>query len=143
LAADRGYDAADFNAELYDTHGIRPIIDTRRMWKDEATRPLFPDRADMFVYDERGQVSCVCPWSGDVRHMAFMGFEKDRKTLKYRCPASAFDTDCKGRYWCEQGRRVSSFGRIVRVPLDTDRRLSDPLISSPLALIGMQGRGEG
>ena len=101
--------------KVYDTHGIRPIIDTRRMWKGEGTRPLFPDRADMFVYDERGQVSCVCPWSGEVRHMAFMGFEKDRKALKYRCPASAFDLHCAGRHWCDQGRRVDAYKRRTAV----------------------------
>ncbi len=93
LAADRAYDCGDFNAELYDQHGIRPVIDARRCWKNELTRPLDPDRADTIVYDERGWVLCVCPWSGGVREMAFMGFEKDRKTLKFRCPAAIDRTE--------------------------------------------------
>jgi hypothetical protein len=128
LSADRGYDSGDLNAELYDDFRIIPVIDTRRMWKDgEGTRPLFPDRVDTIVYDERGQVSCVCPRSGEVRHMTFCGFEKDRKALKYRCPAAALGLLCKGRLECEKGRRIGSHGRVVRVPLDTDRRIFTPM----------------
>ena len=127
LAADRAYDCGDFNAELYDQHGIRPVIDARRCWKNELTRPLDPDRADTIVYDERGWVFCVCPWSGGVREMAFMGFEKDRKTLKFRCPAAAYDFDCQGRARCEKGRGTGTFGRIVRLPLSLDRRIFTPL----------------
>jgi len=127
LSADRGYDSGPFNAELHDEYGIHPIIDKRMMWEDDVTRPLFPDRVDSIVYDERGRVSCVCPWSGEVREMAFMGFEKDRKTLKYRCPAAAYGLECAGRSWCESGRKVGPFGRIIRVPLKLDRRIFTPI----------------
>ena len=127
LSADRGYDSGPFNAELHDTCGIHPIIDTRQMWKSEKSRPLYPDRIDTIVYDERGQVSCVCMMSGQVRDMAFMGFEKGRETLKYRCPAAACDLECAGRSVCEQGRKVGPFGRIVRIPIARDRRIFTPV----------------
>ncbi len=52
-------------------------------------------------------VSCVCPETGEVRAMAFQGFEADRGgTLKYRCPAAAFDLDCKGRDACRRAGGV-------------------------------------
>ncbi len=130
MAADRGYDSGEFNAELYDEYGIRPVIQTRRMWKEEATRALFQSKADTILYDEMGRVSCECPWSGEVREMSFSGFEKERKTLKYRCPAAAYDLDCAGRRMCERGHRVGPFGRVVRVPLDLDRRIFTPTARS-------------
>jgi len=61
--------------------------------------------ADVVVHDERGRVSCVCPETGEVRAMAFQGFEAARGrcgTLKYRCPAVAFGFECAGRRPCHQ-----------------------------------------
>ena len=116
FSAGRGLDNGLLKARLWDSWAIRPLIDTRQMWraeKDEPghdpaqpiTRAMFPDRADVVVHDERGRVSCICPETGEERAMAFQGFEADRGacgTLKYRCPAAAFDLDCKGR----EGRRI-------------------------------------
>ena len=103
FSADRGLDNAPQKKQLWDKWTIRPLVDTRLMWKAEKeepdydpkkriTRALFPDRADVIVHDERGRVSCVCPQTGEVRAMAFQGFEAERGlcgTLKYRCPAAA------------------------------------------------------
>lgn len=103
LAADKGYDSGSNNHELYETYHVKPIIDKRTLWRDgETTRPLFPKRADVFVYDEDGHVQCVCPQTGEVRDLAFAGFERDRCTLKYRCPAAALGLTCKGRADCEK-----------------------------------------
>ncbi len=55
--------------------------------------------------------------------MAFYGFERDRKGLKYRCPAAAYGFACAE--WQECCR--SAYGRIVRVPLDVDRRRFVPV----------------
>ena len=52
LAADRGYDSGELNSVLYEEHGIKPIIDTRRLWKEEPE-----ERRELFFY----------------------GFEKDRQ----------------------------------------------------------------
>ncbi|MBT7054996.1 MAG: transposase [Lentisphaerae bacterium] len=128
-AADRGYDSAENNRELYDKYGIKPVIDSRvGLWKDkESTRPLDPQVTDYFVYDEKGNLYCVCPQTGEQRTLAFAGFEKDRCALKYRCPAAAFDLECKGRQECESRSHVGSFGRTVRVPLNIDRRIFTPI----------------
>ena len=143
FSADRGLDNAAQKKQLWDRWAIRPLIDTRLMWQVEKedpgydpeqpiTRALFPGRADVIVHDERGRVSCVCPATGEIRAMAFQGFEADRGpsgTVKYRCPAAAFDLDCKGRGACHRagGVKPGDYGRIVRVDLDKhDRRIFAP-----------------
>jgi hypothetical protein len=135
LSADKGYDSNDNNIKLYAEHDIKPIIDIRNMWKDsdgaDGTRSLYPDRADNIVYDYRGNVFCMCPVTGEKRDMAFCGFEKDRESLKYRCPAAHFDLDCKGRGVC--GGSGSEYGRIVRIPLEMDRRIFTPVPRSSQA----------
>ena len=127
LSADRGYDSGKFKAELYDVYGIKPVIDHRMMWREERTRPVNEKRVDSFVYGENGEVCCVCPLSGKMRKMAFMGFEKDRKALKYRCPAAARGYQCAGRAICESGRKVGKLGRVIRIRLDRDRRIFTPI----------------
>jgi len=140
LSADRGLDSGPVNKELWQEHAIKPVIDTRVLWKDEkneqghdpsqeVTRPLNPDVAGNVVYTERGGLRCVCPVSCEESKMAFWGFEADRETLRYRCPAAAYGWDCPGRAACEQAAlgTTSEFGRIVRVPLDTDRRIFTPI----------------
>ena len=59
--------------------------------------------------------------------MAFQGFEKDRGTLKYRCPAAACDLDCAGRKQCEResGSKCGAYGRVVALR-DADRRAFTP-----------------
>ncbi len=128
LAADKAYDSGELHEELYERYGIKPVVDIRKLWKgDETTRPLFANRADHFVYDEQGGVSCICPVTGEQRPLCFAGFEHDRRTLKYRCPAAACGVDCRGRKDCERLADVGSFGRVVRVPLDLDRRIFTPI----------------
>jgi hypothetical protein len=128
LSADKGYDSAANNRELYDDHGIKPVIDKRTMWKDgETTRALDPDRVDQFVYDETGRVRCVCPATGEMRDMFHHGFEAGRLAIKYRCPAAALGVDCKGRTECEANASVGDYGRTLRVPLETDRRIFTPI----------------
>lgn len=128
--ADRGYDSGPLNRTLYEDFGISPIIDNRKLWKGEPTRPLFPDRVDSFIYDEKGHVSCICPATGEQRPLAFCGFERDRRTLKYRCPAAACGLTCAGRSRCEGRAKVGTYGRGVRVPLDLDRRIFTPIARS-------------
>jgi len=92
LSADKGYDSKANNAELLDDHDIKPVIDKRELWSENhsdqeaSTRSLFADRVDSFIYDEQGQVYCVCPETGEQRELTFCGYEADRRTLKYRCP---------------------------------------------------------
>jgi hypothetical protein len=127
LSGDKGYDSEENNRKLWDLYGIKPIIDIRHDWKDgEGTRPLDPDRADNLVTDEEGSVFCVRHSATDAHKMemvpmVFYGFERDRGALKYRCPAAVYGMGCGDRC-CE-----TSYGRVVRVPLDLDRRRFVPV----------------
>lgn len=109
------------------------------MWREEKsepgfdpakpiTRPLFPERCDTIVHTERGSLHCICTGSGELRDMAFHGFESDRKTLKYRCPAAAYGTTCAGQAACHKAGEVQGeYGRIVRIDLHiADRRIFTP-----------------
>jgi hypothetical protein len=95
-------DSAETKALLRDDYGVRPLIDTRELWREEKslpdydlskpiTRPLDPARADTIVHTEEGALHCRCPVTGEQRDLAFQGFEADRNTLRYRCPAAAYD----------------------------------------------------
>jgi hypothetical protein len=140
FSADRGLDSAETKTLLWDSYGIRPLIDTRELWREEKrhpdydpskpiTRPLFPDRVDTIVHTEKGRVHCICPHTGEQRDLAFQGFEADRNALKYRCPAAAYGLDCQGRERCHRAGGVTpgEYGRIVRIGLaDHDRRIFVP-----------------
>jgi len=86
---------------------------------------VFPDRTDTVVYDVKGAIFCICPSTGEQRPMAGWGFESDRGTLKYRCPAAVYDLDCQGRQQCPGAQ--TDYGKIVRIPIDQDRRMFTPV----------------
>lgn len=134
ITADRGYDSAENNRDLWNEFAVKPVIDTRAMWKDgEKTRPLYPDRADNIVYDERGGIYCMGPSAAspielETRPMAFSGFEASRGALKYRCPAAAQGLECPlYREGTCGGCGKSEYGRVVRVPLTLDERIFIPV----------------
>ena len=140
FSADRGLDSGPLKARLWNRYRIRPLIDTREMWREEKARPgydpskpilrsLDPDRVDTILHSEKGEVLCHDPATGEQRPMAFQGFESDRGTLKYRCPAAAYGFACQGRVQCYRGAGVkdSAYGRVVRIALaDQDRRIFTP-----------------
>ena len=70
-----------------------------------------------------GTVFCSCPLTGQVREMAYGGFEKNRGTLKYRCPAQHYGVECKGQAKC-------AVGAAMRIKLEEDRRVFTPLARS-------------
>ena len=132
FAGDKGYDSKDNNRELWDAYQIKPIVDIRNTWKCQPHLPrqLYPERVDTIFYTERGQVVCRCrddqPEERDnYTPMAFEGLEADRECLKYRCPAAARGVACTQRDLCNRGCHTEH-GRIVRVPLATDRRIFTP-----------------
>src|SRR5262249_49574540 len=60
-----------------------------------------------------------------VRHqMAYIGYEKGRGTLKYRCPARHQGWACPSDGRCNA---CKSYGLIVRVPCATDLRRFPPI----------------
>jgi hypothetical protein len=133
LAADRGYDDGEDKATLYDIYGITPVMDTRDMAKG-VMKPLDETHHDTIYTNPTGTVCCkIDPFEPDdnkaYANMQFMGFEKDRETLKYRCPAAAFGLECRNRAACRCRPQVreGEYGRVVRVPLSRDRRVFLPM----------------
>jgi hypothetical protein len=127
LSADKGYDSEDNCRDLYDEHGIKPVIDIRCMWRDKETKLMDGRQADNIVYDERGTVYCLCPATLEQRPMAYGGFEKDRMALKYVCPVRAYGLRCQGSDQCAHAMKSE------RVSLETDRRIFTPLARSSYA----------
>ena len=119
---------------------MRPLVDTRETWREEKAEPgydpaepilrsLAADGGGNVLHSEKGEVSCRCPATGTVRPMAFQGFEADRGTLKYRCPAAAYGMDCAGLDRClrDAGSGAGDYGRVVRIDLaGRDRRTFTP-----------------
>jgi IS5 family transposase len=120
--ADRGYDDGKLIRELWDEHRIKAVIDIRALWLDgEETKTV--EGFDNIVYDYRGTVYCCCPRELKLKEMAYGGFEQQRETLKYRCPARHYGRQCKGE-------KVCPVKKSIRIPLATDRRVFTPLARS-------------
>lgn len=138
LSADKGYDSTRNNTELYDEYGIKPVIDIKNCWKSEKgqeinTRPLYEDKADNIVYDYKGGIYCLTGngdnFEKDYTAMSFFGFDKNRESLKYRCPAAAFGIKCENKDKCGTGD-YGEYGRVVRIALEKDRRIFTPIARS-------------
>ncbi len=97
FSTDRGPDSGQTNELLWDDYRIRPLIDTRELWREErqapdydptkpVTRSLDPERVDTIVHTEKGTVHCFCPATGEQRDLASQGFEADRDTLQIPLP---------------------------------------------------------
>jgi hypothetical protein len=140
FTADRGLDSGGIKAMLWDDYHIRPVIDIRELWREEKnepgydpekpiTRALFDQRVDTIVHTEKGTLHCICPVTGEQRDMAFQGFEANRNTLKYRCPAAAYGFQCQGRKECSAFGQVNpgEYGRSIRINITKeDRRIFTP-----------------
>jgi hypothetical protein len=123
--ADKAYDDTALICALWDRYEIKPVIDIKNKWRDGEHTRLIEGQQNV-VYDFRGTVYCHCPLTDERREMAFGGFEKDRATLKYRCPASHYGLDCKGLRQCPVTGSV-------RIALAEDRRIFTPLARSSYA----------
>ena len=138
FSADKGLDSGPLKKKLWDEHRIRPVIDNRELWSEEKKgqsyepgqkimRPLGSVHDNIF-YTEKAEIWCRCPVSNTERKMAFCGFESDRRGLKFRCPAAVFGLDCEGWAKChgDADCKTNGYGRVVRVPLERDRRIFTP-----------------
>lgn len=122
---DKGYDSLSTIEKLWNDHGIKPIIDIKNMWKDgDKTRQLRTKNFENVTHNYKGTVFCHCPKTGEIREMAYGGFEKDRETLKYHCPAKQYGIECKGSKQCP------IFNKSIRIPLEEDRRIFTPVARS-------------
>jgi hypothetical protein len=126
LAYDKAADSNDVHAVL-DQAGIKPLIQNRSLWKEESEKMLpGHDGNSNVVYDESGTLYCYDRVSQPmVRHpMAYTGYEHERGTLKYRCPALHEGWSCPSQAVCNAGR---PFGMSVRVKRDIDLRRFPPI----------------
>jgi len=122
LIADRGYDDGKLLIKLYDEHSIKPVIEIRNSWRGGEKTKVLKDFNNL-VYDYRGTVSCCCPTQLKLKEMAYGGFEQQRQTLKYRCPAKHYGRQCEGKKKCPVKNSI-------RIPLVLDRRVFTPLARS-------------
>lgn len=126
LAYDKAADDAQVHATLAEAK-IRPVIENRRLWKDEQER-LLPghDGSTNVVYDEAGTVYCY-DRTGEtpVKHeMSYIGYEPQRQTIKYRCPARHEGWRCPSEAICNAGKE---YGKTVRVDCTVDLRRFPPI----------------
>jgi hypothetical protein len=106
---------------------IKPVIRNRAFWREEPERPLRGGGAPRHVAHDEAETVCCYDTISDpsVRHrMARAGSEKDRGTIKYRCPARHDGRACTGRATCDAGR---SYGLQVRVPCGSGLRRFPPI----------------
>jgi hypothetical protein len=126
LAYDKAADDNESHRVL-NKAGIRPVIQNRRLWKDQ-TEQMLPghDGRSNIVYDEAGTVHCYDRTSVPiVRHkMAYIGYEPERETIKYRCPARHEGWTCPHNKVCNAGK---SYGKTVRVNRTIDLRRFPPI----------------
>ena len=121
LAYDKAADTNDVHELLSEEH-IRAVIQNRSLWKEDPERMLpGHDGNSNIVYDEAGTVYCYDRESQPmVRHkMAYIGYEPERETIKYRCPAMHEGWSCPMSDTCNAGKK---YGKTVRVPRGIDLR---------------------
>lgn len=126
LAYDKAADDEKVHHLLHEA-GIKPLVEMRSLWKSEHERMLpGHDGTSNVVYDEAGTIFCYDKVSNPpVRHqMAYIGHEKSRGTLKYRCPACHQGWKCPSQARCNAGR---DYGMTVRVKQEIDLRRFPPI----------------
>ena len=126
LAYDKAADDEKTHQRLHKEQ-IKPLIQNRALWKEEPERRLPRHGPESnVVYDEAGTLYCYDQVSAlPVKHkMGFMGYEKSRGTLKYRCPARHEGWSCPSAKKCNGG---STYGKTVRVKCALDLRRFPPI----------------
>src|SRR5271157_5728284 len=121
LAYDKAADSDDVH-KLLSGEGITPLIQMRGLWQIDPERMLpGHDGSSNVVYKEDGTIYCYDKVSEPpVRHqMSYIGYEPERETLKYRCPAKHEGWDCPMSKICNAGK---SYGKTVRVDRQLDPR---------------------
>jgi hypothetical protein len=125
LAFDKAADDGDIH-ELLHQHRIKPLIQMRSLWKEEPERPVGGRVPLHIVHDEAGTVFCYDRVSDPPvrRQMTYHGYEPDRDTIKYRCPARHEGWTCPSDERCNAGR---DYGLTVRIPCTLDLRRFPPI----------------
>lgn len=115
---DRGYDDTSLIVQLQEDYVVDPIIDKRNSWQHGKDTMAVPNQPGVY-YDQKGQVFCWSHEDGQRHTMAYGGYEKDRESQKFRCPARHYGQTCASLDTC----RIGSGSGQVRVPLSIDRRV--------------------
>lgn len=126
LAYDKAADTEDVHELLHESD-IKPLVEMRSLWKENPERMLpGHDGNSNVVYDEAGTIYCYDKVSNPPvrRAMAYIGHEKSRGTLKYRCPACHQGFRCSSHGRCNAGK---SYGMTVRVKREIDLRRFPPI----------------
>lgn len=131
IAADKAYDDGQVKLTLHQAYGLAPIIPSRDLQKGEY-RALDEKHHDTIYFSPEGEIVCRHdPFNKEQAKqfcsMEFKGFEADRETLKFRCPAAAFGIECKNREACRSIIKDEGHGRIVRIKLEDNPRLFLPV----------------
>jgi hypothetical protein len=113
FTADKGYDDTDLINYLK-SKGIKAIIDKRRMWRVEKEKEL-PGYEGRY-YNEYGEVFCYSKEWGEKHRMIPAGYDKDRDTLRFKCPVDTYGCKCRESATCP-------YCKNIRVPLKTDERI--------------------
>lgn len=122
---DKGYDSKKLICDLWNKYSIKAVIDIRNMWKDgEKTKQLKIKKTQNITYNYKGTVFCHCPKTGEIKELAYGGFEKKRSSHKYICPALAYGIECKGASECP------IYKKSIRIPLKEDPRVFTPVARS-------------
>jgi hypothetical protein len=126
LAYDKAADDEKVHQVLH-AAGIKPLIENRALWESEPERvlPGHTGRSNL-VYDESGTIHCYDKVSTPpIRHpMAYIGHERTRGTLKYRCPARHEGWPCPSESRCNEGR---AYGLVARIKSELDLRRFPPI----------------
>ena len=126
LAYDKAADDEKVHEALHQA-GIKPLIQNRSLWKEELERPLPGGRFPLqLVHDEAGTVYCYDTVSDPPRRhqMAYVGYEKDRETVKYRCPARQQGWQCPSDARCDG---TKGYGLTARIKCEEDLRRFPPI----------------
>jgi hypothetical protein len=121
MAYDKAADDIKVHEALAEA-GVKPVIQNRACWpKNGEQEKVIGGRIPLHVvHDEMGTVYCYDTSEPPVRRaMSYMGHEKSRGTLKYRCPAKVEGFVCPAEGRCNAGK---SYGLTVRVPQEIDLR---------------------
>lgn len=121
FTADRAYDDIKLHTYLWKDCQIKGVIDSRNMWKGDKKRQLemFPS-IDNVTYNEKGELFCSCPKTAQKLKMPLGGFEHNRDSIKFKCPAAHYDFHCKGSKSCPVATGI-------RVPLKENQRIFTPV----------------
>lgn len=126
LAYDKAADTEEVHEVLHESD-IKPLVEMRSLWKSDPERMLpGHDGTSNVVYDEAGTIYCYDKISDPPvrRAMSYIGHEKSRGTLKYRCPACHQGFRCPSHPRCNAGK---SYGKTVRVKQEIDLRRFPPI----------------